>query len=125
MQWQGRSVRKPSGGRYHTSQGKKRSEIGRAPAETHIGEERKKIVRTFGGNQKVRALRADYATVANPATGETHKAKIETVEANSANPNYVRRNLLTKGAIIKTDIGRARIVSRAGQDGVVNAVMLA
>ncbi|WP_292731984.1 30S ribosomal protein S8e [Methanoculleus sp.] len=125
MQWQGRSVRKPSGGRYHTSQGKKRSEIGRAPAETHIGEERKKIVRTFGGNQKVRALRVDYATVANPATGETHKAKIETVEANSANPNYVRRNLLTKGAIIKTDIGRARIVSRPGQDGVVNAVLLA
>ncbi|WP_292518651.1 30S ribosomal protein S8e [Methanoculleus sp.] len=125
MQWQGRSVRKPSGGRYHTSQGKKRSEIGRAPAETHIGEERKKVVRTYGGNQKVRALRIDYATVSNPATGETRKAKIETVEANSADPNYVRRKLLTKGAIIKTDIGRARIVSRPSQDGVVNAVLIA
>lgn len=125
MQWQGRSVRKPSGGRYHTSQGKKRSEIGRAPAETHIGEERKKVVRTYGGNQKVRALRLDCATVANPATGETHKAKIEAVEANSANPNYVRRSLLTKGAVIRTDVGRARIVSRPGQDGVVNAVLIA
>ncbi|HOI12527.1 MAG TPA: 30S ribosomal protein S8e [Methanoculleus sp.] len=125
MQWQGRSVRKPSGGRYHASQGKKRSEIGRAPAETHIGEERRRIVRTYGGNQKVRALRVDYATVANPATGETKKAKIETVEANSADPNYVRRKLLTKGAIIKTDMGRARIVSRPSQDGVVNAVLLA
>ncbi|MDD2473175.1 MULTISPECIES: 30S ribosomal protein S8e [unclassified Methanoculleus] len=125
MQWQGRSVRKPSGGRYHTSQGKKRSEIGRAPAETHIGEDRKKVVRTYGGNQKVRALRVDYATVANPATGETRKAKIETVEANSANPNYVRRNLLTRGAIIRTEMGRARIVSRPSQDGVVNAVLIA
>jgi len=125
MQWQGRSVRKPTGGRYHTSQGKKRSEIGRAPAETHIGEERKKIVRTYGGNQKVRALRVDFATVANPATGETRKAKIEAVEANSANPNYVRRSLLTRGAIIRTDAGRARIVSRPGQDGVVNAVLIA
>ena len=125
MQWQGRSVRKPSGGRYHTSRGKKRSEIGRAPAETHIGEERKKIVRTYGGNRKVRALRMDYATVANPATGETRTAKIEAVEANSANPNYVRRGLLTRGAVIRTDMGRARIVSRPGQDGVVNAVLLA
>ncbi|MBP7411399.1 30S ribosomal protein S8e [Methanoculleus sp. 10] len=125
MQWQGRSVRKPSGGRYHASQGKKRAEIGRAPAETHIGEERKKVVRTYGGNQKVRALRLDYATVANPATGETRKAKIEAVEANSANPNYVRRSLLTKGAVIRTDAGRARIVSRPGQDGVVNAVLIA
>ncbi|MFA7072263.1 MAG: 30S ribosomal protein S8e, partial [Methanoculleus sp.] len=32
---------------------------------------------------------------------------------------------LTRGAIIRTDIGRARIVSRPGQDGVVNAVLLA
>ncbi|NLM29905.1 MAG: 30S ribosomal protein S8e, partial [Methanomicrobiales archaeon] len=30
-----------------------------------------------------------------------------------------------RGAIIRTDIGRARIVSRPGQDGVVNAVLLA
>ncbi|HOB18642.1 MAG TPA: 30S ribosomal protein S8e [Candidatus Methanoculleus thermohydrogenotrophicum] len=125
MLWQGRSVRKPTGGRYHTSRGKKRSEIGRAPAETHIGKERRKVIRTYGGNQKVRALRAEYASVADPATGETRKAKIEAVEANSANPNYVRRGLLTRGAIIRTDIGRARIVSRPGQDGVVNAVLLA
>jgi len=46
------------------------------------------------------------------------------VEANPANINYVRRNLLTKGAIITTDLGRARIVSRPGQDGVVNAVLI-
>jgi len=124
MLWQGRSVRKPSGGRYHTSRGKKRSEIGRAPAETHIGEDRRKIVRTYGGNRKVRALRVEYASVADPRTGETRKARIETVEANSANPNYVRRNLLTRGAIIRTEIGRARIVSRPSQDGVVNAVLL-
>lgn len=125
MQWQGRSVRKLTGGRYHTSQGKKRTEIGRAPAETHIGEERRRVIRTFGGNQKVRALRVDYATVSNPATGETRKVKIETVEANSADPNFVRRKLLTKGAIIKTEMGNARIVSRPSQDGVVNAVLLA
>ncbi len=60
----------------------------------------------------------------NVSNGATKKAKIETVEENSANPNYVRRNLLTKGAIIKTEIGRARIVSRPGQDGVINAVLL-
>lgn len=125
MQWQGRSVRKLTGGRYHTSQGKKRTEIGRAPAETHIGEERRRVIRTFGSNQKVRALRVDYATVSNPATGETRKVKIETVEANSADPNFVRRKLLTKGAIIKTEMGNARIVSRPSQDGVVNAVLLA
>jgi small subunit ribosomal protein S8e len=46
------------------------------------------------------------------------------VEKNTANPNYVRRNLLTKGAIIKTELGSARIVSRPGQDGIINALLL-
>jgi len=30
--------------------------------------------------------------------------------------------LLTKGALIETEIGLARVTSRPGQDGVVNAV---
>ncbi|MBP2146305.1 ribosomal protein S8E [Methanofollis sp. W23] len=46
------------------------------------------------------------------------------MEENPADINYVRRNLLTKGAIIKTEIGRARVRSRPGQDGVVNAVLI-
>jgi small subunit ribosomal protein S8e len=124
MQWQGRSVRKSTGGRYSPSCGKRRREIGSAPAETHIGIERKKIARTFGGNVKIKALRCEDAVVSNPKTGETKKAKIKNVEENKANPNYVRRNLLTHGAIILTEIGRARITSRPGQHGVINAVLI-
>lgn len=124
MQWQGESVRKVTGGRRRPAQMKRRAEIGLAPADTHIGEERRRIVRTFGGNDKVRALRAAFANVTNPKTGETKKVKIENVEKNTANPNYVRRNLLTKGAVIKTEIGSARIMSRPGQDGIINALLL-
>ncbi len=124
MLWQGRSVRKSTGGRYHPARGKRRNEIGSAPADTHIGAERRKLSRTYGGNLKIRALRAEFASVSNTTTGVTKKTKIENVEANTANPNYVRRNLLTKGAIIKTEIGRARIVSRPGQHGVINAVLI-
>jgi small subunit ribosomal protein S8e len=124
MQWQGRSVRKSTGGRYHPSRGKRRREIGSAPAETHIGADKRKISRTFGGNRKIRALRAEFAAISNPKTGETRKMKIENVEQNTANPNYVRRNLLTKGAIIKTEIGMAKIVSRPGQHGVINAILI-
>jgi len=123
MLWQGESIRKVTGGRRRPAAMKRRTEIGLAPADTHIGEDRRKAIRTFGGNEKSRALRANFANVTN-AKGETKKVKIETVEENSANPNYVRRNLLTKGAIIKTEIGHARIMSRPGQDGVINAVLL-
>jgi small subunit ribosomal protein S8e len=69
-------------------------------------------------------MRAEYANVTNLTNGETKKVKIETVEKNGANPNYVRRNLLTKGAIVRTEIGHARIMSRPGQDGIINAVLL-
>jgi len=124
MLWQGRSVRRATGGRYRPSQGKRRCEIGSAPAETHIGDDRRKVIRSYGGNPKVRAMRAQYANVANRANGEIRKAAIETVEENGANPNYVRRNLLTKGAVIRTEAGRARIISRPGQDGVINAILI-
>jgi small subunit ribosomal protein S8e len=124
MQWQGESVRKITGGRRRPAAMKRRAEIGLAPADTHIGEDRRRIIRTFGGNDKVRALRASVANVTNPKSGETKQVKIEKVEENGANPNYVRRNLLTKGAVIKTEIGRARIMSRPGQHGIINALLL-
>jgi len=123
MHWQGRSVRKSTGGRYSPSRGKRRREIGSAPADTHIGIDRRKISRTYGGNTKVRALRCEYAAISTK-TGEPKKVKIETVEENAATPNYVRRNLLTRGAIIRTELGRARITSRPGQHGVINAVLI-
>jgi small subunit ribosomal protein S8e len=123
MLWQKESIRKITGGRRRPAAMKRRAEIGLAPADTHIGEDRRRIIRTFGGNEKSRALRASVVNVTN-AQGETKKVKIMNVEENSANPNYVRRNLLTKGAILKTEIGRARISSRPGQDGVINAVLL-
>jgi small subunit ribosomal protein S8e len=124
MHWQGRSIRSLTGGRIRPARGKKRAEIGSAPADTHVGKARRKICRIYGGNSKIRALRAEFAVVSDPKTGTATRVKIENVEGNTANPNYVRRNLLTKGAIIRTEMGRARIVSRPGQHGVINAVLL-
>lgn len=124
MLWQGESIRKVTGGRIRPAKGKRRTEIGLAPADTHIGEDKRKIMRTYGNNEKVRALRAITANVTTRSDGKAKKVKIETVVENGANPNYVRRNLLTKGAIINTEIGRARILNRPGQDGIINAVLL-
>jgi len=52
------------------------------------------------------------------------KTKVVQVIENPANPHYVRRNIITKGAIIETEIGNARVTSRPGQHGVLNAVLL-
>lgn len=124
MLWQGKSTRKSTGGRYHAACGKRRTEIGRPAADTVLGENKVKTIRTTGGNTKVRALRCEFANVSDTKTGKVQKIKILSVAENAANPNYVRRNLMTKGAVIATDLGKARIVSRPGQDGVINAVLI-
>ena len=124
MLWQGRSVRLPTGGRYRLTLVKRRTEIGSAPTDSHIGKERRSIIRTTGGSRKVRTMRAEYANVADPKSGSVRKVKIEKVDANVANHKYLRRNLLTKGAVIRTELGKARILSRPGQEGVINAVLI-
>lgn len=96
--------------------------MGRQPTETTVGEPKFRTLDARGNTEKVRALATDVASV---ATGdETVEATIEDVAENAANPNYVRRNIVTKGAIIETSEGRARVTSRPGQTGNVNAVLL-
>jgi len=124
MKWQGRSSRKPTGGRYKRSSGKKKFEIGRPSTTTHIGEERRKLQRVRGGNSKVKLFRSLFANVTDKTSGKTQKAKIETVVENTANQHYIRRNIITKGAVIKTEIGDAIVTARPGQDGVINAVLV-
>ena len=120
--YQGRSRRKKTGGKYIKSRGKRKYEMGREPIFTKIGEEKKKIIRVMGGNRKIKLKSALYANISTPEG--IKKVKILNVEENKANKQFTRRNILTKGAIIQTEIGKARITSRPGQHGVVNGVLL-
>lgn len=122
--WQGKSNRKPSGGKLKQSRKKRRYEIGSDRIDTTIGKEKLIKVRTYGGNLKLRVLTTDKANVFNPKTKKTIIAKIKTVVENPANPHYVRRNIITKGAVVETNIGKARITSRPGQHGVLNAILV-
>jgi small subunit ribosomal protein S8e len=125
MKFQGKSRRKFTGGRKLTNRGKRKYELGREAGEPHVAPTRKKTIRTRGGNAKIRLLRCDVACVTDPKSGKSSNAKIESVVDNSANLHYIRRNILTKGAIIKTDLGEARITNRPGQEGAINAILIA
>ncbi|MCQ1535428.1 30S ribosomal protein S8e [Methanosarcina sp. KYL-1] len=124
MRWQGNSRRRVTGGKVIAARGKRKFEMGRESADTRISEVKRKNVPTMGGNRKVRLLQCNVANVTNPKDGKTVTAPIETVIDNAANKHYVRRNILTKGSVIKTPIGSAKVTSRPGQDGVVNAVLI-
>ncbi|MBI4441444.1 30S ribosomal protein S8e [Candidatus Woesearchaeota archaeon] len=121
---QHRSRRKGTGGRYRSPLSKKLSNLGRLPTLTKIGEHKNKPLRVRGGLEKVRVLVAGFANIVNPKDKTFKKVKIKTVTENAANRHYVRRNIITKGAVIDTELGKARVTSRPGQDGTVNAVLI-
>ncbi|WEL20761.1 30S ribosomal protein S8e [Halorhabdus sp. BNX81] len=122
MKFQGRSTRKRTGGRRRHARNKRRHELGDEPTETEVGEQKLKFVDARGGTEKIRAVATDVASVATD--DGTVAAEIENVVENPANPNYIRRNIITKGAVVATSEGEARVTSRPGQDGQVNAELI-
>ena len=97
---------------------------GRTPALPKVGGTlRVARAGTKGGGVKRRLLETGTANLLDPKTGKHAKATIKIVTENPANRNYVRRNILTKGTIIETDKGKARVTNRPGQDGFVNATL--
>lgn len=123
--WQGRSRRKTTGGRLRPIRKKRRFEI--APELQHavVGAGSVKTLRARGGNPKLRILTAATINVFDPATKKSQPAKIVTVRENPANPNYVQRNVITRGAILETELGLVKVLSRPGQHGVLNGVRVA
>jgi len=99
------------------------------PTETMVDEkeDRRKTKRTLGATIKTRQKKARHATVTDKSTKKTIKAEIVAVEENTANRLYTRRNIITKGAAITVKIGgkeqKAKVTSRPGQNGTVQAVL--
>ena len=122
--WQGKAKRSRTGRRTRYARGKRKFEIGRESLLTTIGANSLKLIRTKGNNRKTRVKTSNIAYVLDPKTQKTTKTEISTVKENSANIHYVRRNIINKGAIIETKIGKAKVTSRPGQSGTINAVLL-
>lgn len=119
---QGRSKRKVSGGRYIDNRKKRTFDLGREPTFTKVGKRKTKRVKMRAGSRKTILLSCDEANVFDGS--RTQKVKIKTILESPANRHFVRRNILTKGAIIQTDLGKARVTSKPGQEGCVNAVIV-
>lgn len=119
-----RARRKQTGARYIQFRKKRIQDLGRDPAYTTIGAKRIKKLRTRSKIRKLRSLSLDVANLFDPKEKKYYKVKIKTVVENPANRHYVRRNIMTKNSIIDTEKGKARITSRPGQDGVINAVLI-
>ncbi|MCI4461078.1 MAG: 30S ribosomal protein S8e [Thaumarchaeota archaeon] len=117
--------RKVTGGRRRASRGRRKHERDGYPTETVLGEHAVRVKRTRGGGRKVALVSDQFANVVVDARlGQSKRAKILRVIANPADRDYERRGVISKGALIETDAGVARVTSRPSQDGVINAVLV-
>ena len=118
--WHKRSMTKKTGGKTRRYRKSRKYDLGSEFSEPEVGEQRIRVIDTRGSTTKTRVKRSNTVNLAKD--GEVTKVEIEDVVENPANPNFVRRSLLTKGTVVETSEGKARITSRPGQNGVVNAV---
>lgn len=124
--YQGNDSKKVTGGfRARPYKVKRKALGGGPPTNTMLSSEDKRVLeRVTGGNIKVRLTEAGYANVYDKSSGVSKKVKILRIIESPANSELAKKGIIVKGTIIETELGRAVVTSRPGQDGVVNAVKI-
>ena len=116
--------RKFTGGRVIPNRIRRKFEIDRYPNEAIAGTTQNIVRRVRGNNVKIAFKASEYANINDQDNKKTTKSKILRVTKNPANKDYERRGVITKGSILETELGLAKVLSRPGQDGIINAVLI-
>jgi len=119
-----RSKRKYTGKKYKHFGKKRKKELARLTIDTDVGEYKVKKQRVLGGNFKLRLFSSMFINVTDPNTNKTSKVRILGFESNAASKDLNRRHVITKGAVVETELGNAKVTSRPGQHGAINGVLV-
>ena len=114
---------KVTGGIRHPLKSRRKFQMDRYPNEALVGEQLTVTRKTRGNNRKTALKTANVVNVVLP-DGKKKNSEIVKVLQNQTNNDYQRRGVITKGAIVETKDGECRIVSRPGQDGTLNGILL-
>ena len=115
--------RKKSGGKYIKGKKKKSYEIAGQKRIVKIGEEKRKTKKTRGGNEKIFLLKAKFVNIQSKDKS-IKKTEIKNVLETPSNRFLARQNILTKGTIVETELGKVKITNRPTQEGVVNGILV-
>ena len=116
--------RKISGGKYIKRMKKKKYALpGQRKVVKLSGEEKRKTKRILGGNKKNYLLKAKFVNVQEKGK-KAKKVEIKKVLETPSNKFLARQEVLTKGTIIQTDIGKVKITNRPTQEGMINGVLV-
>ena len=113
---------KVTGGRRHPLRSRRKYEMDRFPNEAITGEQITITRKVRGKNVKTAIKTIDSVNLA--IDSKIKRVKIIKVLENATNNDYQRRGIISKGAILETEEGKCRVVSRPGQHGTVNAILV-
>ena len=114
---------KITGGRRHPLRIRRKYETNRYPNEALTGPSSTITRKVRGKNQKTALKTIDFVNLTIP-NAKVKRSKIIKVLENPTNSDYKRRGVISKGAILETEDGKCKVVSRPGQDGAVNAILV-
>jgi len=114
---------KITGGIRHPLKSRRKFQMDRYPNEALMGEQLTVTRKTRGNNRKTAIKTANVVNVIL-ADGKIKSSKTVRVLENQTNNDYQRRGVITKGAIVETEDGKCKILSRPGQDGTLNGTLL-
>ena len=114
--------RKVTGGKYIKRRKKKKYERPGQGKVVKLGEEKRKSIKTRGRNRKTFLLKGKMINVKQDKVNK--KAEIKNVLETPSNRFLARQNILTKGTIVETELGKVKITNRPTQESVINGVLV-
>jgi small subunit ribosomal protein S8e len=114
--------KKVTGGKYHALRKKKKFERARAPRLVRLGNGKSKKLKIRSQRYKTVLLSSNTINVI--VNKKSKKAKIKNVLETPSNRFLARQNILTKGTIIETDLGKVKVTNRPSQEGSIQGVLL-
>ncbi|MCX6772848.1 MAG: 30S ribosomal protein S8e [Candidatus Micrarchaeota archaeon] len=118
------STIKGTGGKRGHRTDKKLRFVGGTFTATKVGKADSKRLRHARGNMyKIKLKTAHFINVLSK-DGKMQKVELRTVLETKDNRHHARQNIVTKGAIVDTHLGKVKVTNRVGQDGVVNGKLI-
>lgn len=113
--------RKITGGKYIQRRKIKSAERPGQKRVIKLGKEKSKTLRTRGGNKKTCLLKGQFINIPDK---KIKKLEIKNVIETPSNKFLARQNILTKGTIVETEKGKAKITNRPSQEGIINGILI-
>ena len=92
--------------------------------DTLLGDHSIRVKNSRGGNVKISLVSDNSVNVIDKSTNSIKKVAITRVLKNPSNRDYERRGVITRGAILATELGKVRVLSRPGQSGIIDGILI-